>query len=359
MDELLSPHEKRTRDAVRSFARARLACRGHGRDAAGGAAFERRIRAAAAAGYCGLGAPPSLGGVKRTAAEIAVTLEEIGAAAPLLGLGLAGHNFLCLGHVLRQGTPAQRDEAGRRLASGRAWGTCFGPADPDGGGSGGEAPSARREGNGWWIRNLRCRAREFPAETMIVFAETGANAAPGGLTAFLWNRRKIPQPDRRTGLLRLPAESRLGGEGTALETARVLGERADLFYAAAFVGAASNVHRRCLALARKRGLFASTLFEPAVILAGLADAYVDLEAARLMIRRAAWLADKSRLEPGEPAVMKATARAVALELLDRGLRLDTDAAELAELRARISGTCPGALDGTPAAGVRRACRIRS
>ena len=255
--------------------------------------------------------------------------------------GLADFAFamqgLGSGAITLVGSEAQRARWLPLVARGEAI-SAFALSEPGAGSDvGAIATRARRDGNTWvidgektWISNGGI------AHFYCVFARTGAEAGTRGISAFvvpadapglvIAERIDIvaPHPLARIefNACRLPSDALLGGEGEGFKLAmRTL----DIFRAS--VGAAALGFARCaldaaLTYTRERRMFGTTLAELQLTQASLADMATAIDAAALLVYRAAWLRDvKQQPTTREAAMAKLAATESAQRVIDAAVQL--------------------------------------
>jgi len=254
--------------------------------------------------------------------------------------GLADFAFamqgLGSGAIALAGSEAQRSRWLPLVARGEAI-AAFALSEPEAGSDvGAIATRARRGGNTWvvdgektWISNGGI------AHFYCVFARTGA-AGTRGISAFvvpadapglvIAERIDIvaPHPLARIEFnsCRLPSDALLGGEGDGFKLAmRTL----DIFRAS--VGASALGFARCaldaaLTYTRERRMFGTTLAELQLTQAALADMATAIDAAALLVYRAAWLRDvKQQPTTREAAMAKLAATESAQRVIDAAVQL--------------------------------------
>ncbi len=282
-------------------------------------------------GVLGMTIPEADGGLGASAVAFALVLEELSAAWPSLAVGVAVNSGIVAGSIVRHGTAQQRKRWLPKLMDGTGLGA-FALTEPT---SGSDAASlrmkARRDGSGWRIdgqKQFITNARYAPLA--IVLARVGefdAERTSAGITAFV-------VPLDAPGVSIGPSERKMGLRASdtsalILEDARVggdamLGEAGKGFAIAMFgldggrIGIAAQsvgIARRALELARayskERKQFGRPIADFEGLRFRLAKADSDLEAARLLALRAAWLRDRGRPFTREAAMAKLYASEMA------------------------------------------------
>ncbi len=255
--------------------------------------------------------------------------------------GLADFAFamqgLGSGPVTLAGSDAQRARWLPRVARGEAI-AAFALSEPEAGSDvGAMAMRARRDGDGWrldgektWISNGGI------ADFYCVFARTGEEGGARGISAFvvpadapgLAIAERIatiaPHPLARLAFdgCRLPADALLGAQGEGFKLAmRTL----DIFRAS--VGAAANGFARraldeAVARATSRRMFGGTLADLQLTQAALGEMAAAVDAAALLVARAAWTRDaRGGRTTREAAMAKMAATESAQRVIDHALQL--------------------------------------
>lgn len=258
-------------------------------------------------GLLGCFVPERWGGAGFDLVSYVVAIEELARACPSVAVTVSVTNSVCCWPILQFGSDELRDRALRDLAGGETLGG-FGLTEP---GSGSDVASlrtrARRDGDEWvldgekaWITNAG-HARWY-----VVCARTG-DAGAGGISAFVVpgdapgfsvgaSEHKLGLRASHTAAIffhdcRIPAGNLLGAEGQGFKIAMATLDHSRLGIAAQAVG----IHQRALELAvgyaRERRQFGKPIAEHQAIQMKIAQMATELEAARVLTRTAAALAD--------------------------------------------------------------------
>jgi alkylation response protein AidB-like acyl-CoA dehydrogenase len=254
------------------------------------------------------------GGAGLDTLAYAITVEELSRAWGSLGIIVAAHISLGCGPLVEGATPEQRQRWLVPMAQGRTLGA-YGLTEPEAGSdSGGTRTTARRdESTGEWVINGRKRfiTNAGQAGTYIVTARTGDRddgspeisafivdaATPGFAVGRL--EEKMGLHASATGELlfddcRVPADQMLGKRGDGwklflkiLDGGRISIGAMALGIAQAALDAATHYARERKQFGRPIGSFQAVAFM-------VADMATEVEAARQMVYRAAWLKDQGR-----------------------------------------------------------------
>ena len=306
MEFELSPEQREIQALAREIAEAEIAPRA--------AAWDRERRfprevvdELAELGLMGVCVPEELGGAGADFLSYVLVLEEISRADAGVGVTVAVHTSAATLPILRFGTDAQREELVPPLARGERLGA-FALTEAE---AGSDARALRtraeREDGGWrltgrkqWVTNGSERG------TILVFAR-----AERGISAFLVDGEaegvEATGEHAKLGLhssstvdlvlerARVPSERLLGEEGNGFRIAMATLDGGRIGIAAQAVGIAQAAFDAARAYALERRQFGRPIGEFGAIQAKLADMATEIDAARLLVLRAAWLRDR-----GEP-----------------------------------------------------------
>ena len=257
-------------------------------------------------GLTGLTVPSELGGAGLDVLTAAMAMEEIAAGDGSVALTLAAHNSLCLGHLLGAGDGEQRRRFVPRLARGDVLGA-WALTEP---GSGSDAAAAQaravRDGDGYVLNGQKQFITNGSlAGIYVVIAAT--DAANRRLSAFVVERDapglRPGKHEKKLGLrasdttvlhledCRVPAANRLGAEGEAFGDVRRVLDRGRIGIGAMAVGLARAAYEAAREYAKTRVQFGVPIARHQAIQHALATMRVRIDASRLLVHRAASLAD--------------------------------------------------------------------
>jgi alkylation response protein AidB-like acyl-CoA dehydrogenase len=292
-------------------------------------------------GVLGMNVPEDDGGLGASTVVFALVLEELAAAWPSLAVGVSVNSGIVAGSIVRYGTREQRAEWLPRLMDGSGLGA-FALTEAD---SGSDAASlrasARRDGDGWVLSGRKqfiTNARYAPL--VVTFARVGAaeeGRPHAGITAFIVPTDapgvSFGPSDQKMGLLasdtsalvledaRVGADAVLGeiGRGFSIALAGLDGGRIGI--AAQSTGISRAVIERAVAYGRERRQFGKPIVEFEAIRFALARARTDVDAARLLNLRAAWLRDSGRAFTREASMAKLFASEAAQRVTYQALQV--------------------------------------
>jgi alkylation response protein AidB-like acyl-CoA dehydrogenase len=268
-------------------------------------------------GFFGLTIPEEYGGVGGDYITYCLGMEELGRADSSVrgivsvSMGLVGKS------ILGYGTEEQKQDWLRKIATGESLG-CFGLTEPDTGSDAGNLNTrARRDGDDYVIDGQKIFITNGTwADVCLVFARTGG-PGPKGVSAFLvptstpgFERREI---HGKLGLrgqatseifltrVRIPASARLGEEGQGFTIAMHSLDKGRVSVGAGCVGIIQGCLEATVAYSKERKQFGRQLASFQMIQDMIAEMSVDVDAARLLVWRAADL-----IERGEPFGVEAS-----------------------------------------------------
>ncbi|HZR92784.1 MAG TPA: acyl-CoA dehydrogenase family protein [Gaiellaceae bacterium] len=270
-------------------------------------------------GLLGVCVPEAYGGGGADFVSYVLVLEELSRADAGVGVTVAVHTSAATLPILAFGTGAQKERFVPPLARGDAIGA-FALTEPEAGSDAGSLrTTAAREGDGWsisgskqWITNGAFGG------TILLFARTDpADPGPGGISAFLVDGGdvRVTRAEEKLGLnssstvdivleeVRVGPDRLLHREGKGFTVAMATLDGGRIGIAAQAVGIAQAAYDAARAYALERRQFGRRIGEFQAIQWKLADMATEIDAARLLVLRAAWL--KERGEPHGEAGAKA------------------------------------------------------
>ena len=256
------------------------------------------FRRAGELGQFGLAVPEEYGGMAGDCRHCLVVAEEMSRARSRgVAMGFGAHAQIAMPHLVRFGTPAQKDKyladlvAGRKIAA-------LGVTEPVGGSNvAGMQSIARRDGAGWVLNGEKMFiTNSLNADLFFVAAKTNPTAGHRGISMFMVERQtpgftaeelkgKLGRRASDTGHLkfdncRLPGDALLGGENQGFYQIMQCFENERLVISGGCVGAADMVMEETLDWVHDRAYGAGTLADMQVTKQRLAKSAMELEAAR-------------------------------------------------------------------------------
>jgi alkylation response protein AidB-like acyl-CoA dehydrogenase len=291
------------RDTVRDFVRTRITPNADAWNEKGEFPLEL-LPELAALGLTGLAVPHDFGGAELDTLTIALVMEELGAGDGSIALTIGAHNSLCIGHLLIAANEDQKDRWLPPLARGEYLG-CWALTEPA---SGSDAISVqsrlRREGDEYVLTGTK----QFITNGSIAgFAVVMIGAGERKLTAFGVPRGapgfRAGRREEKMGLhasdtaqlvleeCRVPERDRIGRDGAAFDDVKRVLDRGRIGIGALAIGLGRASLEVATAYAKERRQFGRPIAEFEMIQWKLARARTELDAARLLVHRAASLAD--------------------------------------------------------------------
>ncbi|CAB3395772.1 acyl-CoA dehydrogenase [Kyrpidia spormannii] len=337
MNLLLTEEQREIRDAVRRFAEEVIRPRAPQIDEED--RFPRDIiQKMADLGFLGIPIPEEWGGVGADFVSYVLAIEEVAKVSAAVAVILAVHTSLGALSVLYHGSKDQKDKYLRGLASGRLLGA-FALTEPQAGSDAASLQTrARREPGGYRIDGRKVFITNGgEADLYLVFANLNPEAGRRGITAFLVEADNqgliIGKKERKMGLngsattelifedCRVPDSARLGGEGEGYRVAMSLLDGGRIGIAAQALGIAEGALELARAYVKERQQFGRRIGDFQGVQFILADRAAEIEAARLMVYRAATMRAKGLPCAKEAAMAK-------LYASDTAMRVTVDAVQL-------------------------------
>jgi alkylation response protein AidB-like acyl-CoA dehydrogenase len=272
-------------------------------------------------GLFGMQIPEAYGGAGMKFHDYVIALEEVAHADASIGLTMASHNSLCMGHIYLAANEAQRQKYLPRLASGKSLGA-WGLTEPGSGSDAGAAQTrAVRKGDRWSITGTKTFITQGSvAEIYVVLASTSPDKKAKGLTAFIIERGT---PGFRTGKriekmglhasdttelvledVEVSDEQRLGEiDAGFFDTLKIL-DKGRIGIGAWSIGIGRAAFEAARRYAKDRVQFGKPIAEFQAVQHMLADMATELDAARLLVWKAAWMQDQGRKTTAESSIAK-------------------------------------------------------
>ena len=283
------------------------------------------IRSLGELGVLGINVPEADGGLGASAVAFMLVLEELAAVWPSLAVGVAVNSGIVCSSIARLGTAEQKREFFPQLADGRGLAS-FCLTEPT---AGSDAASlratARRDGDHWVIDGQKLfvtSARYAPFFIVLARVGSAEPARPhAGITAFLVPATTpgviVGKPEHKLGLqasdtsavtfegARVPASSVLGALGKGFSQVAMAGlDAGRIGIAAQAVGIARGALALATGYAKERRQFGAAIASFQAIRFSLAEVRTEVEAARLLVLRAAWAKDRGAPYTREAAQAK-------------------------------------------------------
>jgi len=308
MDFSIPDHVEALRDEVRRFAEKEI--RPHVMEWDEAKTFPMAVmKQLGEMGMMGVIFPEAYGGAGMGYLEYAVVVEELSRVDGSVGIAIAAHNSLCANHIYAMGSEAQKQKYLVPLASGKAIGA-WGLTEPEAGSdAGAQRTTARKEGAHWVLNG----AKNFithgtVGDIAVVMARTRPGHGTDGISAFILEKGmdgfRAGKQENKLGLrasdtseliledVKVPEENLLGEEGVGFRQAMKTLDGGRIGIGALGLGMAQGAFEASVKYAKSRQTFGKPISEHQAIQFKLADMQVQIEAARLLIHKAADLKDR-------------------------------------------------------------------
>ncbi len=279
-------------------------------------------------GFMGVIFPEEYGGAGLGYVEFVLIIEEIGKIDPSIALSVAAHNGLCTNHIFRFANDDLKKKYLPDITTGKKIGA-WGLTEPSSGSdAAGMRTVAEKDGN-YYILN---GSKNFIThgtygKTAVVLAITDKDAGKHGISAFILEKgmpgfsagkkeNKLGMRACETSQLifencKVPAENLIGKEGEGFIQAMQILEGGRISIAALSIGLAQGCLIESLKYSQERKQFGKPLAAFQAIQFKLADMKTNIDAARLLTFRAAYLKDNGKKNNREAAIAKLYASEIA------------------------------------------------
>ncbi|HJT89502.1 MAG TPA: acyl-CoA dehydrogenase family protein [Bryobacteraceae bacterium] len=332
-----TPEQIQLRKSVREFAEAEIAP--HVMEWDEGQIFPLEvIRKLGRLGYMGAIFPEELGGAGLGYIEYAIIIEELSRVDGSVGIIVAAHTSLCSNHIFKTGSDEQRRCYIPRLAGGE-WIGCWSLTEPEAGSDAAGTRTTAVMDNGQWVLN---GAKTFTtnahyADVCVAMAVTDRAAAQHGISAFVIEKNtpgfRAGKKENKLGL-RASATGEVIFENCRLTPSHLVGKLNEGFVdslkvldggrisiAALAIGMAQGAYDAALRYSKLRKQFSRPISEFQAIQHKLVDMAVDLDAARLLNYRAAWMMDHGMRVTRESAMAKLFASEAAVRIANEAVQI--------------------------------------
>jgi len=342
----LTPKQQQVRDVAREFARAELGDKI--------APFDERhefpheiVRKLGPLGFLGVLVPEEFDGAGLDYVSYALIVEELCRGDASVGITMWAHNSLCANHIAAFGSPEQKRKYLPSLAAGQTLGA-WGLTEPGSGSDAGALATRAELRNGEWVLNgsKAFITNASVAATAVVMARTRPERTSKGISAFILEKGmpgfSSGKPYRKLGLhasntaelifedARVPQANLLGERDTGFVQAMKVLEGGRIAMAAMGVGIAQAAVDQAVRYMRQRTAFGKTLAEFNGLQGMIADLATEVEVARLLTLRAAYLKDQGRPATHAAAMAKLFASETAMKAATKAVQIHGGAGYITE-----------------------------
>jgi alkylation response protein AidB-like acyl-CoA dehydrogenase len=342
VDLSLTPEQALLRDTARDFSTKEIAPRAAEIDKQH--RYPRELIARLGEmGLMGVAIPEELGGAGMDTVSYALALEEVSRGCASTGVIMSVNNSLVCDPILKFGSEAQKRTYLTQLATGKQLG-CFALSEPEAGSdAAAQKTIARRDGDSYVINGTKNFITNGPvADVVVLMTMTRPELGHKGITAFLLPTKTegltFGPHDEKLGIrgapsaqlfltdCRVPADAVLGKEGEGFKVAMSALDGGRIGIASQALGIARAAFEEATVYATERKTFGQPIAQHQAIQFKLADMCTEIDAARLLIWRAAAKKDAAKKDPSlrysrESAMAKLFASEVANRVAKEALQV--------------------------------------
>jgi butyryl-CoA dehydrogenase len=337
MDFELTDEQQLIRDAVREFAEAEVVPIAGEIDRDHRFPYELLPRLAEM-NLMGMPYPEKLGGAGADYLSYIIAVEELSRACASTGVILSAHTSLATWPIYKFGTEAQHERYLPDMASGRRLGA-FALTEPAAGtDAGAGTATATLHADGYALNGSKMFITNAPyAEVYIVFAKTDPERGTRGMSAFIVEKDtpgfSVGEAEHKLGIrgsstppvyftdCRIPREALLGEEGEGFKIAMQTLDGGRIGISAQALGIAQAALDAAVAYAKERVQFGKPIATLQAIQWMIADMATEVDAARLLVYRAASCVDNGRPYSTEGAMAKLFASEMATRVAGKAIQI--------------------------------------
>jgi butyryl-CoA dehydrogenase len=333
----LSEEQQLLQNSVREFAAVEIKPIARENDETG--KFPREaFRKAAELGLTGISMPEEVGGAGMDHISYTIVIEEISKWCASMGAILSVQNSLYCDPVYRFGTEEQKKRLLTPFARGEKIG-CYALTEPQ---AGSNAAALRTKavlrgdkyvvnGTKAWITNGGA------ADAAVVYVNTQPEKGEKGITALVIEKGTpgfaVGKEEKKLGInatacaelsftdCEVPVANRLGAEGEGYKVALTTLDGGRIGIAAQAVGIAQGAFEAALAYAHERQAFGHPIADFQAIQFMLADMATEIDAARLLVRKAAWKQDSGARFSMEASIAKLFASEMSTRVAHKAIQI--------------------------------------
>lgn len=326
----LTEEQLAVQEAARDFAQSELLPGVIERDTEAKFPSEQ-IKKMGALGFMGMMVDPAYGGGGMDTISYVIAMEELSKIDASASVSMSVNNSLVCWGLEKYGTEEQKQTYLTKLATGEVLGA-FCLSEPEAGSDAtSQQTSATLEGDYYllngtknWITN------GSSASIYLVIAQTDPSKGHKGISVFIvergWEGFVVGKKEDKLGIrgsdthsllftdVKVPVKNRIGAEGFGFTFAMETLNGGRIGIAAQALGIASGAYELALAYSKERKAFGKPISQHQAIQFKLADMATQIEAARLLVYKAAWLKDQGEDYAQASAMAKLYASEVAMEV---------------------------------------------
>ncbi len=330
MNFQLTEEQLAVQEAARDFAQTELLPGVIERDTEARFPTEQ-IQMMGALGFMGMMVDPSYGGGGMDTISYVIAMEELSKIDASASVSMSVNNSLVCWGLEKYGSEEQKQKYLSKLATGEKLGA-FCLSEPEAGSDAtSQQTTATLEGDYYllngtknWITN------GSSASIYLVIAQTDASKGHKGISVFIvekgWEGFVVGKKEDKLGIrgsdthsllftdVKVPVQNRIGAEGFGFTFAMETLNGGRIGIAAQALGIASGAYELALAYSKERKAFGKPISQHQAIQFKLADMATQIEAARLLVFKAAWLKDEGKEYAHASAMAKLYASEVAMSV---------------------------------------------
>ncbi len=337
MDFLLNEEEKMMQDMVRNFAAKEVAPLAAKMDETGEFPVEL-VKKMGELGLMGVDVPEEYGGAGMNYMCYAIAIEELARYCGNTSVIMSVNNSLVCSPLQKFATEEQKKKYLVPLASGKKLG-CFGLTEPNAGSDAGSIQTTAVKDGDYYVLNGNkiFITNATHADTALIFASTDRSLKHKGITCFIVEKGmkgfEVGKVEHKLGInasgtaelvlqdVRVPAENRLGSEGEGFKVAMYTLDCGRIGIAAQALGIARGALEESIKFAKERVQFGKPIAEFQAIQWMIADMATEIDAARLLVRRAAFLKDSGHKFSKESSMAKLFAAETAMRATTKAIQI--------------------------------------
>jgi butyryl-CoA dehydrogenase len=337
VDLELTEEQKLLQQTVREFAASEVKPLARELDETGH--FPREtFRKAAELGLTGVALPEAEGGAGFDHVSYTIVIEEISRACASTGVILSVQNSLYCDPIHRYGTDEQKKRLLIPFARGEKIG-CYALTEPQAGSNAAAlATKAVRKGDAYVVNGTKAWITNGgAADAAIVYVNTDPSKGEKGITALVVEKGmpgfKVGKEEKKLGInatactelsftdCEVPAANRIGNEGDGYKVALSTLDGGRIGIASQAVGIAQGAFDEALRYAQQRTAFNQPISNFQAIQFMLADMATEIDAARLLSRRAAWKQDTGARFTMDASIAKLFASEMSTRVTHKAIQI--------------------------------------
>jgi len=289
-------------------------------------------------GLMGVIFPEEYGGAAMGYVEYATIIEELSRVDGSVGISVAAHNSLCSNHIYKYGTEEQLQKYLVPLAKGQYLGA-WGLTEPSAGSDASGTKSTAVPSDGGWMVNgsKNFITHAIHADVCVAMAVTDKSKRSKGISAFIFEKGMQGfSPSKKENKLGLrasetasvvfedcfvPEGQLLGEEGQGFVNAMEILDGGRISIAALAVGIAQGAFESAVRYSQERQQFGKPISEFQAIQFKLANMATQIDAARLLMYRAAWLKDEGKKTTKESSMAKLFASEISVNVCEEAIQV--------------------------------------